>query len=262
MRVVGEVEFVNGIAAMSASGQYGPCRVAAGIVSKADLIQGARVEPVLEALVRAGNGRLRGVRDVISWEDHGVYPIRPDRKGVMDNPAFREGLSRLKPLGLAFEGQTFHMQVLDFARMADAFPDTTFILEHLSTPLGIKFYEGKHAEIFAQWRPDMKELGKRHNVAVQLGGLGMAGFGSPFFGRRPPAGAEELVAEWRPWIETAIEACGPDKCMFESNFPTERPTCDYRTKWNVFKTIAAQYAPAEKASLFHDTAQRVYRLTE
>jgi hypothetical protein len=58
MRPVGEVEFVAGIAAMSASGGYGPIKVAQGIVGFADLALGDRVELVLEGLIRAG-GRPR-----------------------------------------------------------------------------------------------------------------------------------------------------------------------------------------------------------
>ena len=62
IRPVGEVEFVAGIAAMSPSGGYGPIRVAPGIVGYADLALGDRVEPVLEALIRAGGRRRAGVR--------------------------------------------------------------------------------------------------------------------------------------------------------------------------------------------------------
>ena len=68
LRPVGETEFVAGIAAMSESGSYGPTRVAAGIVGFADLTLGDRVEPVLEALVRAGGGRFRGVRHSAAWD--------------------------------------------------------------------------------------------------------------------------------------------------------------------------------------------------
>ena len=68
MRPVGEVEFVAGIAAISASGAYGPTRVAQGIVGFADLALGDRVEPVLEALIRAGGGRLSGVRYSVGYD--------------------------------------------------------------------------------------------------------------------------------------------------------------------------------------------------
>src|SRR3990170_7310725 len=68
MQPVGEVEFVNGIAAMSASGRYGKSRLCAGIVGHADLRLGDRVQPVLEALIAAGNGRFRGIRFGVAWD--------------------------------------------------------------------------------------------------------------------------------------------------------------------------------------------------
>ena len=68
MKPVGEIEFVNGVAAMTASGIYGKIRACAGIVGHADLMLGSRVEPVLEALERAGGGRFRGIRHIVAWD--------------------------------------------------------------------------------------------------------------------------------------------------------------------------------------------------
>jgi predicted TIM-barrel fold metal-dependent hydrolase len=264
LRPVGEVEFFNGVAAMSASGNYGPCRVADAIVGHADLSLGAEVGPVLEALARAGDGRLRGVRDIFAWDSHKLFaqPLDPARKGMMNSSKFREGLARLAPLGMSFDGWCWHPQLPEFARLVDAFPTTTFILNHLGTPLGVGFYAGKRGEILTRWRADMRELGKRPNVVVKLGGLGMSILGSPLFGRKPQASVAEIAADWRPYIETGIEAFGPDRGMFESNFPPDRDTCDYRTIWNVFKTLTAGYSPSEKAALFHDTAKRIYRMND
>src|SRR3990170_757598 len=67
LQPVGEVEFVNGIAAISASGRYGKSRLCAGIVGYANLTLGARAQPVLEALIAAGNGRFRGIRYGVGW---------------------------------------------------------------------------------------------------------------------------------------------------------------------------------------------------
>src|SRR5262245_29728329 len=67
-RPVGETEFVNGIAAMSASSVYGKSRVAAGIVGTADLRLGDAVAPVLDAQMAAGSGRFRGIRRALAWD--------------------------------------------------------------------------------------------------------------------------------------------------------------------------------------------------
>ena len=94
MAPVGEVEFVNGIAAMSASGGYGPCRVAEGIVGYADLRLGARVRDVLEAEVIAGGGRFRGIRQGAAWDNHesvGKFASRAVPPHLVRDPTFREG---------------------------------------------------------------------------------------------------------------------------------------------------------------------------
>jgi predicted TIM-barrel fold metal-dependent hydrolase len=76
----------------------------------------------------------------------------------------------------------------------------------------------------------------------------------------PPFGSAAIAEEWRPYVEPCIQAFGPTRCMFESNFPVDSGTCDYATLWNAFKILGAGYAPEEKTALFSDTARRVYRL--
>jgi len=97
-------------------------------------------------------------------------------------------------------------------------------------------------------------------VHVKLGGLGMRIGGFGFEQQPEPPSSETLAAAWRPYIDTCIEAFGPTRCMFESNFPVDRLTCDYATLWNAFKRLAARYSGDEKAALFGGTAARVYRL--
>jgi L-fuconolactonase len=72
--------------------------------------------------------------------------------------------------------------------------------------------------------------------------------------------SEVLAAQWKPYVETTIEAFGADRCMFESNFPVDRFGCDYASLWNAFKRIAANYSAADKTALFSGTAKRVYRV--
>ena len=131
MAPVGEVEFVNGIAAMSASGGYGPCRVAEGIVGHADLTLGARVRDVLEAEIRVGGGRFRGIRHGVSCDEHEAiqkYATRVVPPHLVRDPKFREGFAQLAPLGLSFESWQYHPQLPDAIDLARAFSDTTIIL--------------------------------------------------------------------------------------------------------------------------------------
>jgi predicted TIM-barrel fold metal-dependent hydrolase len=259
---VGETEFVNGVAAMSASGMYGDMRACAGIVSKADLLLGAAVEPVLEAHICAGGGRFRGIRNSASWcEDKAVLgPLNRVEAGLYREPVFREGFAKLAPMGLSFDAWLLEPQLPDLIDLARAFPDTTIVLDHVGTPLGRGGYTGRREERFGVWRDNIRELAKCPNVVVKLGGLAMAFCNFPSFLAEPRAPSSQLAAEWRPYIETCIEAFGADRGMFESNFPVDMGSCDYATLWNAFKHLAAGASADEKAALFAGTARRVYRL--
>jgi predicted TIM-barrel fold metal-dependent hydrolase len=264
MAPVGEVEFVNGIAAMSASGNYGPCRVAEGIVGYADLRAGARVRDVLEAEIAAGNGRFRGIRQGVAWdgdENVGKYASRMVAPHLVLDKTWREGFAQLAKLGLSFESWQYHPQLKDATDLARSFPDTTIILDHVGGVLGVGPYNGNRAEILQSWRADIRELAKCPNVNVKLGGAGMTSFGFDFHERDVPPGSEDLAAGWRQYIEPCIEAFGPDRCMFESNFPPDKQSGGYTELWNAFKRITSGASADEKAALYAGTAARVYRLT-
>jgi L-fuconolactonase len=264
MAPVGEVEFVNGIAAMSASGTYGSCRVAEAIIGHADLTIGARVRDVLEAQIKVGGGRFRGIRYGVSWDaspeimKHSSRIVPP---GLTSDPTFRQGLAQLAPLGLSFESWQYHPQLPAAIDLARAFPETTFILNHVGGVLGVGPYSGRRAEILAGWRKDINELAKCPNVNVKLGGVGMTSFGFDFHERDVPPSSEELAAAWRQYVEPCIEAFGVNRCMFESNFPPDKQSCGYTELWNAFKRITAGASAAEKTALYSGTAARVYKLT-
>ena len=262
LRPVGETEFVDGVAAMSASGVYGPIRACAGIVSRADLLLGDAVAPVLEAHIRAGGGRFRGIRNSASFdEDKAVLgPLNRVEAGLYRAEAFREGFKHLGRMGLSFDAWLLEPQLPDLIDLARAFEDTTIVLDHVGTPLGRGSYEGRREERFPTWRENIKELAKSPNVAVKLGGLAMTFCNFPSFLAEPRAPSAQLAQEWRPYIETCIEVFGAERCMFESNFPVDMGACNYATLWNAFKRLAAGASAAEKTALFSGTATKVYRL--
>jgi L-fuconolactonase len=262
-RCVGETEFVNGIAAMSASGLYGDVRVAAGIVGHVDLRMGDAVADVLRAHLAAGGGRFRGIRHSASHDDDPAVlgPLAGRAPaGLYRDPAFRDGFRALQPLGLSFDAWLLEPQLPDLVDLARAFPETTIVLDHVGTPLGIGRYAGKRDERFGIWKQHVGMLAGCPNVHVKLGGLPM-----PFCGWRarmdgPDETSDTLAAWWRPYIETCIEAFGATRCMFESNFPVDRFGATYRALWNAFKRIASGCSADEKTALFSGTAARVYRL--
>jgi len=262
MRPVGETEFVNGIAAMSASGAFGPARIAAGIVSHANLMLGDAVAPVLEAHVQAGGGRFRGIRHGAAWDASDAVPnarTQPTRDIYLD-PAFRRGFAELEKLALTFEAWCYHPQIPNLTDLARAFPGITIVLNHFGGPLGIGPYAEQGDAVFEQWRKSVTDLSECGNVVAKLGGINMEVNGFNWHHQPLPPTSEALMQATRRYYEFTIEKFGPERCMFESNFPVDLVSCSYNTLWNSFKRLTQGYSAADKANLFHNTAARVYRL--
>ena len=262
LRPVGETEFVNGVAAMSASGIYGKTKVCAGIVGHADLTLGTRVEPVLAAHIRAGGDRFRGIRHITAWDgdDSIRNPAYSPPPGLLADKAFRDGFAVLCRLGLSFDAWLYHPQIKELTDLARAFPDARIVLNHVGGPIGIGLYAAKRKEVFAAWTASIKALAACPNVCVKVGGLGMRMGGFGFHEEAEPPSSETLAAAWRPYVETCIEAFGPSRCMFESNFPVDKGSYSYPVFWNACKLLAKGASKAEKADIFAGTARRFYRL--
>lgn len=263
LKCVGETEFVNGIAAMSASGRYGPCRMAAGIVGTAPLRTGEReTAEALDAQIAAGAGRFRGIRVGASADPSPDVPqgrLKPP-VDLYANATFREGFKHLAPRGLSFEAWCYHPQIPLLTDLASDFPDVTIILDHFGGPIGVGPYRGKEDEVFETWRAYVTELAKRPNVMAKLGGLVMEVNGFDWHKQERPPSSQELMERTRRYYEHTIDVFGVDRCMFESNFPVDKMAASYNSLWNSFKRLTKDYSAAEKAALYHDTATRVYRL--
>ena len=261
IRPLGEVEFANGVAAMCDSGIYGDIGVCAGIVSKADLLLGDAVAEPLEAMI-AASSRFRGIRNSASYDaDPNVLgPLAHLKPGLYLSDAFRAGFRQLAALGLSFDAWLLEPQLPELLDLARTFPEQPIVLDHVGTPLGSARYEGRRDERFAGWRDNIRKLAELPAMHVKLGGLAMS-----FCGFAPDdaeRGSSLWWAEqWRPYVETCIEAFGPERCMFESNFPVDKYGCDYAVMWNAFKRITAGASADEKTALYSGTAARFYRLS-
>jgi L-fuconolactonase len=262
MRPVGETEFVNGVAAMVASGSYGPSKICAGIVGTADLRAGAKVRDVLEAHIVAGGGRFRGIRHISAYDaDPAIAnPAYAPPPGMLADAGFREGFAQLAPLGLSFDAWLYHPQIDELTSLAQAFPGTQIVLDHCGGPLAIGEYEGKRDAIFPKWQASMRRLAQCSNVHVKTGGLGMRINGYDFQDHVDPPSSTVLAAAWKPYIDTCVEAFGALRCMFESNFPVDKGSYSYPVYWNACKRLASGASATDKADLFSRTAARFYRL--
>ncbi|MFV0295268.1 MAG: amidohydrolase family protein [Hyphomicrobiaceae bacterium] len=262
LRPVGETQFVAGTSAMAESGLYGKTRWCEGIVGTADMFLGDRVEPVLEAHVKAANGRFRGIRHITAWDaDKAIMnPSYSPPQHALKDPKFQAALKTLGKMGFTFDGWMYHPQISDLATAAAAVPDTRMVLDHVGGPVAISAYEGKREAEFPKWAASIKELAKRPNVYVKLGGLGMRINGYGFEDAKDPPTSDMLAAAWKPYIETCIEAFGADRCMYESNFPVDKGSYSYPIFWNACKKLSKGASADEKRMLFAGTAQKFYRL--
>lgn len=261
MSPVGETEFVTGIAAQSASGEYGDTKVAAGIVGYVDLTIGRAAKEVLEAHIVAGGGRFRGIRNSSCWDaDPNIGGYKSPPKGLLSNEKFREGYAALGELGLSFDAWLYHTQHQELVDLARAFPEVTIIVDHIGGPIGIESYADKHDEMMQIWRQGMVDLATCENVTVKLGGTGMPLGGYGWHERPAPPSSQDIAETMAPYYSHIIEQFGVERCMFESNFPVDNQSMSYTVLWNAFKRFAAGYSEDEKAWLFRNAAKRAYRI--
>jgi L-fuconolactonase len=257
LRPAGEVEFARNLQRQT---QGTATQVARAVVAYADLTRGDQVAELLDVHLGASGGTLRGVRqnatrDVSPLLHSGYHEPGPE---LYERADFRAGVAELIKRDLSFDAWQFYHQLPALAALARAFPALRIVVDHCGGIVGVGPYAGRRDEIFATWRGHIADLAGLPNVWVKLGGLGMGISGFESLGANP--GSQAIAAAFKPYMEVCIEAFGPERSMFESNFPVDRHLSSYRTLWNALKRVAAGASDDEKALLFHDSASRFYRL--
>ena len=247
MRCVGETEFVHGVVAMSNSRIYGDTDLCAGIFSSADLRAGAAVDKVLLAHMQASDN-FRGVRT--------AFP------GDL-NPTFLEGYDQLANRQLSFDNYSPDFERLPtLAKLAAHNPEVPVIVNHLGGTIDAN----ADASTVRRWQAGIDAVASCSNTYMKCGGAQMrVGAWEPDFHmhQRPaPIDSQALADRLFAHYEYAINAFGPQRCMFESNFPVDRECVSYRTLWNAFKLISQRLglSEAEKSWIFSGTARQAYRL--
>ncbi|HLY90029.1 MAG TPA: amidohydrolase family protein [Acetobacteraceae bacterium] len=258
LRPVGETEHIAGVAARAEAAGLRAC---AGIVGYCDFRLGEPIDAVLEAHIQAGGGRFKGIRQSAGWDASVVMTTSsPAPAHLLMDPAFRVGLRRLARFGLSYECSLYHPQLPELIDLARALPDQPILVNHCGGPICVGPYARYPSAAFGNWRQHLQELAKCPNVVLKLGGQAMTIRGFNFHEEVLPPSSGELAAAWKPFMETCIDAFGPERCMFESNFPVDKGMCSYTVVWNAFKRLAAGYSADERAALFHGTAAGFYRL--
>lgn len=265
---VGETKFVQALADenanANANGNYGSTATAAAIVSFADLLLGDAVDEVLIAHIEASPNRFRGIRHACSWdasEEVRNSHTNPPPNLYLDEE-FRKGFARLAEFDLTFDTWLYHTQLQELLSLAQAFPEQPIVLDHVGGPLGIGPYKGRRNEIYAAWKNDICKLAQCDNIVVKLGGLAMAINGFQWHKQELPPSSEQLAEATRPYLLHCIEQFGPERCMFESNFPVDKVSCSYNILWNSFKRVTSNFSDVDKKAMYHDTAVKFYSIKD
>jgi len=264
MSPVGETEFVQSVANVCATGDYGETKAAAAIVGHADLLLGDAVDEVLARHIEASPNRFRGIRHACGWDASEVIRnshTNPPQQLYLTEE-FRGGFARLGEFDLTFDAWLYHTQLPELLSLAQTFPDQPIVLDHVGGPLGIGPYKGRRNAILETWKKDISDLAQCDNVVVKLGGLAMAINGHQWHKQKFPPTSKELAEATRPYLLHCIEEFGPKRCMFESNFPVDKVSCSYNVLWNSFKRVTAEFSENEKHTMYYDTAVRFYSIKD
>ena len=234
----------------------------AGIVAHANLqLPPETLHKVLDAH-EAASPRFRGIRHAGAWDperDRIMFQGQPIPHLYLD-PDFQRGVALLGERGIPFDTWHFHPQNAEFLKLAQACPGTTIVLDHFGGPMGTVRFAGQREARFADWQKEMAAIADCPNVIAKLGGLAMPVNGFGWDGAACPPTSDELVAAQQHYYHHMIDIFGPERCMFESNFPVDKLSVGYAVYWNAMKKIATRHNAAAQDALFKATADRIYRL--
>lgn len=258
---IGEVEYVQGISAASASGIYGESRVAASIIGNANLNLGESVRPILESLSSASN-RFKGIRHSVTWDPHPEVENTALHKyeGQLISDKFQAGAKVLADMKMTFEAWLYFHQLPQLLEFAKSVPNLTIILNHIGGLVMDGPYENKREEVIKIWKDGIAKIAECPNVVVKLGGIGMPRTGFDWHERDNPIGSEELASSIAPYFNYCIDNFGTGRCMFESNFPVDKVSFSYQVLYNAFKRFSQGFSESERAAMFHDNAVAIYKV--
>ena len=263
LRILGETEYIERVAneANRRGGRYaGAC---AAIVPTANLLDGAAVGEMLD-MHRELSGRVSGIRLLTAFDESfpappGRAPGIPERTpGMIMRSDFRAGFAELVKRDMTYDAWVFQPQLDEVIDLARAFPTTRIILNHLGGPIIGGRYGGDKQAAFADWKRRIIAVAACDNIVLKVGGLNMKIAGVSAIGRERPRTSIENAAVQRDYILAGVEAFGPDRCMFFSNFPVDMRGISYTVLWNVFKLVTQGFSAHERSDMFANVAARTY----
>ncbi len=207
----------------------------------------------------ASPNRFRGIRYNTSWDPHPELDSR-SVAGQLANPQVRAGAQVLANRDLVYENVVYFPQLSDLVDFANAVPDLTIVSNHIGGLIRVGPYGNRDDEVMPAWREGVANLAQCPNVVMKLGGVGQPRYGFDWHTRNVPIGSEALAEEMGPLITYCIDQFGPERCLFESNFPPDKVSFSYHVMYNAFKRMTSGYSATERAAMFHDNADRIYRI--
>ncbi|MDU8926617.1 amidohydrolase family protein [Alisedimentitalea sp. MJ-SS2] len=260
MAPVAETRYVAGLAAEAA--KHPERAQIAGIIAHAELRLPLDVLNTVLDAHEAASPLFRGIRHAGAWDkerDKFMFAGQTVPHLYLDQD-FQRGVRALAERRLTYDTWHFHPQNGEFLTLAKSCPETTIVLDHFGTPIGTHRFAGQREDRFAQWQDEMAAIAECPNVVAKLGGLAMPVNGFGWDGRNVPPSSDEFVAAQGHYYHHMIDVFGPERCMFESNFPVDKLSVGYAVYWNAMKKIAARYDRAAREALFRGTAGRIYRI--
>lgn len=260
MKPVSEIHYVMD---QIAQGEGKPHNLSAGILGAANLLLGREVKPILDAQIAASEDRFRGVRYRVAFDDDpeaGYHEIGYLNENVLDRQELLDAAKLMAEMGLVLDLWAFHPQLEDVKEFARQVPDLQIVLDHIGGPLGVGRYAPMRQEVFEHWSKGIKSLSDAENVTVKLSGLGISRLGHKFEGGHLKTSSDQLVEAWSPYVRTCLDAFGPERSVFGSNYPVDRQAASYRVLLNGFKKMLQDLSRDELNAIFHDNAKRIYRL--
>ena len=201
-----------------------------GVVGWAPLIDTA-VSDDLERL--AAQPKLKGIRHVLQDEPDDFYMLRND---------FNAGISQLRRFNLVYDVLVFERHLPQTIQFVDRHPDQLFVIDHIAKP---RIREG----VLLPWRENLKELARRNNCFCKLSGVLTE---ADWQGWRPEG--------IRPYLDAALDAFGPNRCLFGSDWPVLLLADSYAGWVATVKNFVSRLSSTEQARVLGGTAAEVYRL--
>jgi predicted TIM-barrel fold metal-dependent hydrolase len=233
-----------------------------GVVAFANFMEGPdRLRRSIDSHIDAAQNLLKGLRQSSAWDPAiGELAYRFPPPGLLSQERFRSAFEVLKSYDLTFDAWVYFHQIPEVIDLAKDFPDVKIVINHTGGIIGINQYAAYPRQVFDLWQNYITDAGRQPNLHIKIGGLGMPSMGATFHLSESAPTSIQLAEWFQPFVSSCISKFGPERCMFESNFPVDRQYAGFTNIWNAFKICTRNLAYREKIKLFSETSKKVYNL--